>query len=259
VVNGIALSTVLGVPIGTLIGQSYGWRASFLLVAALTLIGLLGVLVACPKVEHEPEPSVRAGLHAFGKRTILLGLATTVLAFTGMITAFTYVSPTLTEVTGFAPTWVTGVLLVYGLGTIAGSAAAGRVRPERITRVLPFSIGLLAIVLLAHGLLMQGKVTSAISLFLLGASGFMTGPLLHTYLMGQAGPASGLVASVNISALNVAASFGPLLGGAVISGGWGLDVIGLVAAGPAVLGVLAALTLAATNRRAAAAPVAAAA
>lgn len=248
VVNGIALSTVLGVPVGTLIGQAYGWRSSFLLVAGLTLVGLLGVLIFCPRVEHEPEPGVRASLHAFTKRTILIGLSTTVLAMTGMITAFTYVSPTLTEVTGFSPTWVTGILLVYGIGTIVGSSLAGRVRPERITRVLPFSIGLLALVLLAHGLLMQDKWTSAISLFLLGASAFMTGPLLHTYLMGQAGAASGLVASVNISAFNVAAGLGPLIGGAVITGGWGLDLIGLVAAVPTTLGVVAALTLARAHR-----------
>ncbi|RZQ62194.1 MFS transporter [Amycolatopsis suaedae] len=249
VVNGIALSTVLGVPIGTLIGQANGWRASFVLVAALGLIGLIGVLVFCPKVDHEPEPTVRESISAFRKPAILLGLATTVLSFTGMITAFTYVSPTLREVTGFAPGWVTGVLLIYGLGTMAGSWIAGRVPPNRIARVLPFTITALGTVLLLHGLLMQTKVTSVLSLFLLGTSAFATGPLLHTFLMGQAGPASGLVASVNISAFNAAAALGPILGGAVITGGLGLGSVGLFAAVPTVVGIGVALVIAGHTRR----------
>jgi DHA1 family inner membrane transport protein len=98
-------------------------------VATLTAIRLVGVLVAGRTVEHEPEPDVLASLHAFGKRITLLGLATTVLAFTGMITAFTYVAPTLMAVTGFSPTWVTGVLRVYGVGTIVGNTLAGLVSP----------------------------------------------------------------------------------------------------------------------------------
>ncbi|RZS45115.1 MFS transporter [Herbihabitans rhizosphaerae] len=153
----------------------------------------------------------------------VLGLLTTIFAFTGMIAAFTYVSPTLREVTGFSSGWVTGVLLVYGLGTVVGSTLAGKVRPESISRVLPIPLAVLGGGLLLQGFLMHAKGTSLIALFLLGASAFTVGPLVHTYLMDRAGPAAGFVASVNISAFNVAAALGPLLGGAVISGGLGLD------------------------------------
>ncbi|MGO1054291.1 MFS transporter [Crossiella sp. CA198] len=237
VVNGVALSTVAGVPVGTLVGQAYGWRASFVLVTALAFIGMLGVILACPKVEHAPDAGFRASMHVFGRRSILLGLTTTVLAFTGMITTFTYVTPALREITGFSPGWATVVLLVYGLGTVVGSNIAGRVRPELIPRVLPFTIGALSLVLLVQGLAMHTKATSVLALFLLGASAFATGPLLHTWLMRQAEPAGGLVASVNISAFNVAAAFGPVLGGAVITGGFGLDLVGPVAALPALAGL----------------------
>ncbi|SDM83962.1 MFS transporter [Allokutzneria albata] len=243
VVNGIALSTVLGVPVGTLVGQAYGWRASFVLVTALTVIGLIGVLVACPRVAHEPEPSVRESMFAFAKPTVLLGLLTTVLTFTGMITAFTYVTPTLREVTGLSPGWVTAILLVYGLGTVVGSNLAGRVQPAAIPRVLPIPIAVLTVLLVAQGFLMHNAVTAVLALFLLGASAFATGPLLHTWLMGQAGRAAGLVASVNISAFNVAAAFGPLLGGAVIGGGLGLDLVPGVAAAPALAGAAVALVI----------------
>ncbi|WP_308258683.1 MFS transporter [Saccharothrix obliqua] len=252
VVNGVALSTILGIPVGTLVGQNFGWRASFALVATLTLIGLVGVALGAPKVEHEPDPGVRASLFAFGKRTVLLGLLTTILAFTGMITAFTYVAPALRDVTGFSPGWVTGVLLVYGLGTMVGSTIAGRVRPESIPRVLPVPLAVLTVLLLVQGFLLETKVTAVLAVFVLGAAAFASGPLLHTFLMGQAGSAAGLVASVNISAFNVAAAFGPLIGGAVIANGLGFQWIAAVGAVPAVLGVLVALLIGRLARRGAA-------
>ncbi|MFI9006349.1 MFS transporter [Actinosynnema sp. NPDC053489] len=253
VVNGVALSTILGIPLGTLIGQNYGWRASFALVAALTAIGLAGVALGTPKVAHEPDPGVRAGLFAFGRSTVLLGLATTVLSFTGLITAFTYVAPALREVSGFEPGWVTGVLLVYGLGTLVGSTLAGRVPPDRIARVLPVPLVVLAAALLAQGFLLGSKAGAVVGLFALGASAFTAGPLVHTYLMGQAGSASGLVASVNISAFNVAAALGPLLGGAVLTGGLGLRWVGTVGGLSTVLGVGVALAVGRATARSTAA------
>ncbi|WP_433270053.1 MFS transporter [Actinosynnema sp. CS-041913] len=252
VVNGVALSTILGIPIGTLIGQNYGWRASFALVAALTLVGLVGVVLGAPKVEHEPDAGVRASLFAFGKSTVLLGLLTTILSFTGMITAFTYVAPALRDVTGFSPAWVTGVLLIYGLGTMVGSTIAGRVPPGAIAKVLPIPLAALTVLLLAQGFLLETRVTAVVALFVLGASAFASGPLLHTFLMGQAGSAAGLVASVNISAFNVAAALGPMIGGAVITSGLGLQWIAAVGAVPTILGVLVALVIGRLVRRGAA-------
>ncbi|MBB5959875.1 DHA1 family inner membrane transport protein [Saccharothrix tamanrassetensis] len=252
VVNGVALSTILGIPIGTLIGQNYGWRASFALVAALTLVGLVGVLLGAPKVDHEPDAGVRASLFAFGRKTVLLGLATTVLSFTGMITAFTYVAPALRDITGFSPAWVTGVLLIYGLGTIVGSTIAGRVPPGAIAKVLPIPLAALTVLLLAQGFLLETKVTAIVAVFVLGASAFASGPLLHTFLMGQAGSAAGLVASVNISAFNVAAALGPMIGGVVITSGLGLQWTAAVGAVPTVLGVLVALLIGRLVRRGAA-------
>ncbi|CAL9594139.1 Inner membrane transport protein YdhP [Actinosynnema sp. ALI-1.44] len=249
IVNGVALSTILGIPVGTLVGQNYGWRGSFAVVAALTLVGLLGVVLGAPKVAHEPDAGFRANMFAFSRRTVLFGLLTTILAFTGMITAFTYVAPALRDVTGFSPAWVTGVLLVYGLGTMVGSTIAGRVQPAAIPKVLPIPLAALTALLLAQGFLLETKVTAVVGVFVLGASAFAAGPLLHTFLMGQAGSAAGLVASVNISAFNVAAAFGPMIGGAVISGGFGLQWIAAVGAVPAVLGVLVALFLGRLVRR----------
>ncbi|NUT99606.1 MAG: MFS transporter [Saccharothrix sp.] len=249
IVNGVALSTILGIPVGTLVGQNYGWRGSFAVVATLTLIGLVGVVLGAPKVAHEPDAGFRASMFAFSRRTVLFGLLTTVLAFTGMITAFTYVAPALRDVTGFSPAWVTGVLLVYGLGTMVGSTIAGRIQPSAIAKVLPIPLAALTVLLVVQGFLLETKVTAIVGVFVLGASAFAAGPLLHTFLMGQAGSAAGLVASVNISAFNVAAAFGPMIGGAVISGGFGLQWIAAVGAVPAVLGVLVALFLGRLVRR----------
>ncbi|HEX5542445.1 MAG TPA: MFS transporter [Micromonospora sp.] len=244
VFNGFALATVIGLPVGTLIGQEYGWRATFVLVALLSAAGLAGVLAFCPEIPDGNTEPLRSSLTAVLRPTPLLGFLTTVLAFTGFVAAFTYIAPALREVAGLSPNWVSAALVFYGLGTVAGNLLAGRVRPHAIVRTLPGPLAALAVVLLSQGALMQHGVTAIAGLFLMGAAAFVVAPLVQTWLMGQAGPAAaGLAAALNISVFGLAAALGASLGGVVISAGLGLDRIGPVAAVPVLLAVAAALVI----------------
>jgi MFS transporter, DHA1 family, inner membrane transport protein len=244
---GFALATVIGLPLGALAGQAYGWHAAFVLVAALAGAGLLGVLAFCPPIATPGGGSSAGnGIWAIANPPVLRGLLITLLTLTGFVAVFTYAAPMLRTVTGLSPGWVTVALAGYGLGTIAGNTLAGRVPPASITRLLPAPVAVLALVLLTQGALLRCRPLALASLVLLGGTAFVIVPLVQTWLMGRAGPeTAGLAASVNISVAGLAGALGAGLGGAVLSAGLGLAWIPPIAASP----VLAATAVAASLRR----------
>ncbi|WP_431882732.1 MFS transporter [Micromonospora gifhornensis] len=231
VFGGFALATVLGLPLGSLIGAAYGWPVTFVVVAGLAAVGLLGVVVFCPRIVAVPPAGIRDSVGALTRPAILAGLGVTLLTLTGFVAAFTYVAPMLRTVTGLSPGWVSVGLVGYGLGTIVGNLLAGRVRPDAITRRLPYAIGALALILLAQPLLLPTTAPALAGLALLGAAAFLVVPLVQTWLMGQVDAgATGLIAAVNTSVAGAAGALGAALGGAVLAIGFGPAWIGPVAA-----------------------------
>jgi DHA1 family inner membrane transport protein len=241
VFSGFALATVIGLPLGTLVGQAYGWHTAFVLVAALAGTGLLGVVAICPRIPTAGTRGVGSGVRAVLSPSVLRGLSITLFALTGFVAVFTYVASMLRSVSGFSPGWVSVALVGYGLGTIAGNLLAGRVAPGSIARLLPVPVSVLAVALLVQGLLLRYQPLALAILVLIGAAAFVVVPLVQTWLMDRVGSqAAGLAASVNISVAGVAGALGAGLGGAVLSAGLGLVWISPVAALP----VLAATALA---------------
>ncbi|MEV2237267.1 MFS transporter [Micromonospora sp. NPDC049891] len=243
--GGFALATVLGLPLGSLIGEAYGWPVTFVAVAGLAALGLLGVVVFCPRIPTPPPAGVRDSVGALLRPGIYAGLAVTLLVLTGFVAAFTYVAPMLRTVTGLSPGWVSVGLVGYGLGTIAGNLLAGRVRPEAITRRLPLAVGALTAILLVQPLLLPIAPLALAGLALLGAAAFLVVPLVQTWLMGQVDAATtGLVAAVNISVAGAAGALGAGLGGTVLAVGLGPSWIGPVAAVSVLAATLVATRLA---------------
>ncbi len=241
---GFALATVLGLPLGTLVGAAYGWHATFVLVAALSGAGLVGVLVLCPRIPTAVDGGLGRSIRPLLDRRVLSGLLVTLLLLTGFVAVFTYVAPMLRDVSGFSPGWVTVALIGYGLGTIAGNAVAGRVPKAAIGRFLPVPVGAVAVILLALGGLLHSRPQALIGLFLLGGATFLVVPLAQTWLMDRVGPeAAGVIASVNISVAGVAGALGAGLGGAVLAVGLGLTWISPIAAVPALAATVAAIGL----------------
>jgi MFS transporter, DHA1 family, inner membrane transport protein len=243
VFGGFALATVLGLPLGTLVGQAYGWPATFVLVAGLSGAGLIGVLTFCPAIAPAPPGPAGRGLHRLTTAPVLRGLGVTLFTLTGFVMVFTYVAPVLREVTGLGPKLVAVALVLYGVGTIGGNLLAGKVAPESISRVLPVPVAALAATLLLQTVLWRGAVAALTGLVLLGVAAFAVVPLVQTWLMGRVGPeAAGLVAAVNISVAGVAGAIGAALGGVVVAGP-GLIWISPLAAAPVAVAALVASRL----------------
>jgi MFS transporter, DHA1 family, inner membrane transport protein len=246
VFGGFALATVIGLPLGAVVGQAYGWRATFVVVAALAGAGLLGVILLCPAVPVADPGDVPGTARSLLDPLILRGLLITLLALTGFVAEFTYLVPMLRSLSGFSAGSAGVALVGYGLGTVVGNVLAGRVPPGSVARLLPIPVGALALVLLAQGALLRYRPAAVVGVVLLGVASFAVVPLVQTWLMGRVGPhAAGLVASVNISVAGAAGALGAGLGGVVLATGPGLAWLSPIAAVP----VLAATAVALAVRR----------
>lgn len=238
---GLTVANVAGVPLGTLVGQQFGWRASFWAVAALAAAGIVGVLTSV-RNRHADEPPLRlaAEVAAFRQGRLWVALGTTALYQTGMIGAFSYIAPLLTDVTGLDPRWIPVVLLGFGIGAFAGIVIGGRIADAHPWSSLIGALAGAAVLFVVEALLAGVPVVVVTVQVLLGAIAFIAGAPLNARVFALAGSAPTLASATNTSAFNVGNSLGPALGGIAISAGLGLTA-------PAWLGVVmmcAALALA---------------
>ncbi|MEU5212537.1 MFS transporter [Streptomyces sp. NPDC020742] len=238
-VFGMNLSMMLGAPIGTFIGNHYGWRATFLAIAAVCALGLLLSLKLVPAVENAtPGTSAVAELRVFRNRNVQLAILVTAIGNAGLLMVFTYFAPLLTDITHIAAGSVAVLLLVYGVGAAAGNFVGGWLSDKAL---MPSQVGLLAV--LTAGLVFMWAVSThtvltVIMVFLIGAMGFSVIPGMQTRVLNTASEAPTLAIAVNASAYQLAAAFAGWLGGRVIDSGFGLRSVYLAAAIVTVLGIL---------------------
>ncbi|MEV4682205.1 MFS transporter [Streptomyces kurssanovii] len=242
--TGLTVANVVGVPGGTLIGQSIGWRTTFMIVALLGVIGLVGIARLVPDMPKPQGVRLRDEVAAFKNAQVLLAMAMTVLGFGGVFAAITYIAPMMTEVTGFADTSVTWLLVLFGVGMVGGNLLGGKYADKHLMPLLYTTLTALAVVLGLFTVTAHHKVLAAISILLIGALGFATVPPLQKRVLDQAHGAPTLASAVNIGAFNLGNALSAWLGGIVIAAGMGLTapnwVGAVLAAAALVLAVLSA-------------------
>ncbi|GLZ53830.1 MFS transporter [Actinomycetospora sp. NBRC 106378] len=236
---GLTIANVAGVPLGTLLGQALGWRATF---AAVGVIGVLAVVAVWALVpEAAPTGGGRAALKsevsALRHPQVLLSLGAVVFGFGAMFACYSYVTPMLTDVGGFAPTTVTLLLAVVGLGMTAGSVVGGRLADRAPLKTLCGCLVALAVVLATFPLTVGTPGLAVVSLFGAGMFSLALGPAIQTRIMDIVGDAPTMASAAIQSASNVANSLGAWLGGIVIAAGFGLLAPALVGAVLAVAGL----------------------
>lgn len=247
--TGLTVANVVGVPLGTLVGQHLGWRVTFLIVASLGLLGLLGIARLVPDLPRPEGVRIRHELAAFRNVQVLLAMGMTVLGFGGVFAAITYITPMMTNVAGFADTSVTWLLVLLGLGMVAGNLVGGRFADRTLMPMLYTSLGALAVVLAAFTLTAHTRAGAAATLFLIGALGFATVPPLQKRVLDQAAGAPTLASAVNIGAFNLGNALAAWLGGLVIAAGLGWTAPNWVGAALAASALALALVSGALERR----------
>ncbi|MGW2895119.1 MFS transporter [Streptomyces sp. NPDC001212] len=236
--TGLTVANVVGVPLGTYVGQNAGWRVTFLLVAALGVFGLAGVAKLVPDLPKPEGTRLRHEVAAFRNTQVILAMAMTVLGFGGVFAAITYIAPMMTEVSGFAGSSVTWLMVVFGLGMVAGNLIGGRFADRKLMPLLYTALGGLALVLLLFTFLASGKTASVVAVFLIGALGFATVPPLQKRVLDHAHGAPTLASAANIGAFNLGNALSAWLGGLVISAGLGYtapNAVGAVLAAAALI------------------------
>ncbi|MEV5648053.1 Cmx/CmrA family chloramphenicol efflux MFS transporter [Nocardia sp. NPDC052254] len=246
VAGGLTIATILGLPAGTFIGQHLGWRAAFWAVVIICVPVLVAVAVTVPNRHAGPAMPVRKELRALRTGPVVLLYATTMVATAALLVTFGYLGALLTESTGVRGTWVPVILGIYGLGSLAGIVVGGRTADRHPLRTLAVGISGLVISSLVLALTAQYWPVVVVAVFLLGAFGFGTNPVLNSRVFGLAPDSGTLGAAGNVMSFNVGITVGPWLGGLAIGAGMGYPSVAWIGA---VLG-LGALGLVALSRSA---------
>ncbi|MFF9090968.1 MFS transporter [Streptomyces sp. NPDC014991] len=211
--GGLTLANVIGVPIGSLVGQHTGWRGPFWALALLA--GLAAVFVGrfIPRTEQRAEVSVRAEVRALRQGRLWLALASAVLIMGGVLAAYTYITPLLTDRAGIPAGAVPLVLIVFGLGALGGTAIGGRLGDRRpgATTLTATAITALALFLLIP--LSAGPVTAVALVFLMALAGFTVNPVVTSLAVRFAGGAPTLTSALTTSAYNTGIAAGSALAG----------------------------------------------
>lgn len=228
--TGLTVANVLGVPFGTWLGQACGWRATFWAVSVIGLVALLATAWLVPKSDSKQEANFGHELRVLARPQVMLGLLMTVLGFGGVFTAFTYIAPILTDISGFPAAAVSPILLLFGVGLVIGNLLGGKFADKYLMPTLMISLALLAAVLVLFSWTSHYRIAAVITVGLLGMAAFATVPPLQMRVLEKATGAPNLSSSANIAAFNLGNALGAWLGGVTIDHGPGLHAVSWVAA-----------------------------
>lgn len=213
--TGLTLANILGVPIGTFIGQAFGWRSTFWAITILGLIALIGIAVLVPKVESALS-NLKQELSVLRKPTVYIALLMTTFGNGGLFTVFTYISPILTDITKFPVNSVSYILVLFGIGITLGNIIGGKLADRKLMPSLLGILVVLAIVLALFSITDQHKVPALITIFILGMAAFGIIPGLQLHMLNMAKEAPTLASTLNVAAFNLGNAFGAYIGGLVI-------------------------------------------
>lgn len=239
---GLTVAIVTGVPLGTIIGQTFGWRATFAAVAGLGVLAFLAIALLLPARLPESAPArLMDQVKVLGSGRLLLVFAMTALGYGGTFVTFTYLTPMLEEVTGLSSSAVSLVLVLYGLAIAAGNLSGGRFADRNPVRALIALFAAQAAVLVLFSFTAGAVVPALVTLAALGFLSFASVPGLQLYVVELARihrPAAVDVASaLNIAAFNLGIAVGAWIGGLTVASSLGLQATPWVG-GLMVLGAL---------------------
>lgn len=228
--TGLTVATVTGVPIGTFLGQQFGWRLAFLTIVGIGIVAFVANSILVPaNLKRGTKTTFGDQWKLITNGRLLLVFVITALGYGGTFVVFTYLSPLLQEVTGFSSEVVAVLLLLYGVAIAVGNMIGGKLSNKNPIKSLFFMFLFQAVVLFLLTFTAPFKVAGLITIMLMGLFAFMNVPGLQVYVVMLAErfvPGGVDVASaINIAAFNAGIAIGSFIGGIIT------DSIGLVHTG----------------------------
>ncbi len=236
VMMGLTLAMLLGNPIATFLGQFFGWRSAFVLVGLIALCTIASVWRFVPQPHDEVRSDPRKELQAFRLPQVWMALSIAAIGFAGMFCVFSYLAPTMLEVTKVSPQWIPVGLAAFGLGGIVGNIAGGKLFDTLQFRAVGLVLVWSTAVLLFFTFAANALWSLLLGIALVGTMIALAAPL-QIRLMDIAHEAPSLAAASNHAAFNLANALGPWFGGMAISAGMGWTSTGYIGAATALAGL----------------------
>jgi MFS transporter, DHA1 family, inner membrane transport protein len=235
--TGLTVANILGVPLGTLLGQALGWRATFWAVVLLGVASLAIIARNVPRLHDLTAPQLRRELRVLREPQVLLALGMTVFGFGGIFAVFTYIVPILTSEAGLGEDAISLVLVLFGLGATAGTLLGGRLADWKLMPALIIALLVLCVFFVAFAGAMHVPALAVAGVFLIGLIGFVGGPGLQARSVQQAKDAPLLVSTLNQSAFNLGNAGGAWIGATLLTHGASYPVLSLAAAAITAVGL----------------------
>lgn len=214
---GLTIANIIGVPLGTLIGQHMGWRASFGAIAIMGILALIGIMIFIPQMRQDKPAGIIQQIAALVKPKLLLFLLIGALGNAGLFTVFSYITPLLMQITGFAEHNVTWILILFGCGVTIGNIVGGKLADWKL---MPSMLGLyltVCVLLTVFTFTVYSPFAAVLTIFLWGAASFAVFPGLQVRMMSLAKDAPALASTSSHSAGNLGNAAGAFIGGWVIT------------------------------------------
>jgi DHA1 family inner membrane transport protein len=247
--TGLTLANVLGVPLGTILGQAAGWRAAFWAVGLIGILAALATHLWVPALPADRDTNIFREFRTLRRGQVLWAMLISMLSSVSLFSVFTYITPLLETVAAISPAGVGIALLLLGVGLTGGNLIGGRLADWRLMPSVMGVFAVLAAVLLVLHFTVLHAMPAMVTLVIWGAVAFALVSPLQMRVVAEAVDAPNLAATLNQGAFNFGNATGAWLGGLVIAGGLGYRALPLLGAGVALLGLLATACSYAMERR----------
>ncbi|PSJ47776.1 MFS transporter [Zobellella endophytica] len=222
VLAGIMVGTILGLPLASLVGEHYGWRASFWLVVALALFGVLYSAALLPALPAAARTGLAQELAAFHNRRLWYVYSTSFCVIGATYAAFSYFVPILTQVAGFASSSVSLLLFVYGIAMLLGNHLVAMFAGRRNILILAIGLVLQILFLSLLALFIQHSWVAVAAVIGLGLVGVSMNPAMVSRIMQLPHGERPLVNTVHASVITLGIMFGSFASGQVLEQGYSL-------------------------------------
>lgn len=220
VLMGVSGSLVLGVPIGLMLGNIFGWRAPFVMISILTVVAIVGIYFFLGKVPTKPPVPIRAQLRTLKNRKILFAQLTSIIFLTGHFIFYGYLTLFLKIEMSLDGTWVSIVYLVFGVAAVAGGGIGGFLADRFGTKTTILSVvGLFGISMFLMPFTAFSLPLFLIMLAIYGMLSWAVSPAMQSYLIDLSPEASDIQQTLNNSSVHIGIALGSLAGGFVIEQG----------------------------------------
>ncbi|MER8884591.1 MFS transporter [Mesorhizobium sp. M0816] len=234
ILSGLTVSNAIGVPAGTAIGNIWGWRATFWVMCALGVVAFTAIGALLPRKTGSSSPSASLGseVRVLARQQVWTSLIIMLMLMIGQFGLFTYITPTLLEVTGLDEKWIPWVLLLNGVGATIGVFVGGRLADWKLMPSLIAMLFLQAAMLALIYAVSPYPLPMVIAIFVWGGLNFAIGTPIQTRILTWTADASNLASSLIPSGFNVGIALAASLGAAMLNAGYGyrsLPVVGAIA------------------------------